>query len=126
MKIVIVMLVIILAFFAMSIYGHIQMKNTAEQLSKKLDRIEDRIEKEDWTLGQEYMDELKASWSRVKRKWTITLDHEEIDNIDVTVARIDQFIKTREKPSAMAEIAVLRLYILHIPEKEAFRLSNLL
>ncbi|HHU62881.1 MAG TPA: DUF4363 family protein [Clostridiales bacterium] len=126
MRIVAIMLVIILAFFAMSIFVQIQMKKTAEQLLGKLDTVEDCIEKGEWTLGRQHMEELKASWTRVRKKWEIIHNHKEIDDIDVTVVKVDRFIKMREKPSAMAEIAALRLYISHIPEKEAFRLSNLL
>ena len=57
--------------------------------------------------------------------WAILIDHTEIDNIDMALAKIEQYIKTGEKGLALGELSSLELLIRHIPDKEKLSLENI-
>jgi hypothetical protein len=78
-----------------------------------------------WKGAEDSLDEVAKTWSKVKGSWSALIDHEEIDNIDVTLSQLQTLVKAKELPDTLSEAAALKTYIGHIPEKEKLRLENL-
>ena len=60
-----------------------------------------------------------------KKTWSTLIDHEEIDNIDMTFARLKAFLEAEDTSSALSEATMLIKSITHIPEREKLSLDNL-
>jgi hypothetical protein len=102
-----------------------QVSHSAYILLSQSQRIEENINKHLWDASKESLNNLKSTWKKAKAIWTILLNHTEIDNIDLAIVRIEQFINARETGLALAEISSLKLLFKHIPEKEKLTLENI-
>ena len=72
-------------------------------------------------------EEVQEKWDKTKNKWAALIDHQEIDNIEETMHRVEMLIgDPEEKVELLSELNKLGFYLEHIPEREAFSLENVL
>ena len=70
---------------------------------------------------------VQEKWNETKNKWAALIDHEEIDNIEETMHRVEMLIgDTEEKVELLSELNKLGFYLEHIPEREEFSIENIL
>lgn len=115
----ITLLLVTLLLIGLGIYEEHYISTTAEQLIDQLAPAEKAIKRRDWDRAEKTFKELAEGWSKKKDIWAVFLHHDEIDNIDTSVAKVAGYTKTRDKSLALAEIITLRLLISHIPEMES-------
>jgi len=114
----------VLFLLVMSVYTLQAFSDTAAQMSGRIDRLESDVLNSDWTGAANKVEAIKEDWDKYKQWWAVFIDHQEIDNIDMALARTEKFIVTQERALAAGELAVLRLMLEHIPEKEQINLKN--
>jgi hypothetical protein len=102
------------------------LTRSSKDLEDKLSAIEGYTTTNNWVKAEQGLKEVDSNWSNVKNKWSILIDHQEIDNIDITLKRMEKLIQSKDTPSALAEAAVLINYVKHIPRKEAPEIENIL
>jgi hypothetical protein len=102
-----------------------EVSGTSEALLRHCSRIKADILSDDWEKARDGLKGFDDFWGSAKPVWTILIDHKEIDNIDMALARIEQYIETREKGLALGELSSLELLIRHIPDKEKVSLENI-
>ncbi|WP_243641246.1 DUF4363 family protein [Xylanivirga thermophila] len=104
------------------------LKNNAESMAKDIDKLEAAIKDDNWDMASNILEDMHKEWKNVKNKWQMLINHQEIDNIESTLAKVESYVKAKEngKEDALAEIATLKLFLLHIPDKEALRITNIL
>lgn len=119
---VIIMLVLVIS---LGIYEVNILSKTAGILSRYIENVEKSTSTGDWKKAETELDKFNADWAKAERIWAILIDHTEIDNIDNTVSRMEKFIEAKDTPSALAETSALKMFIKHIPEKEALTLKNI-
>ncbi len=126
MKILIVTLVIfaVLLGFGTSAYYYIDY--SAHTLLAEVDRLEKDVAGGQRSLANQDFSRLDESWKKTGAIWTTLIDHQELDNINITLARVKKFMDTGDTPGFMSELAELKLLLRHIPEKEALNLRNIL
>ena len=95
-------------------------------MGQHLDRLESAVKNDNWESAGNRLEALTRVWNENRDIWQILINHEEVDNIDSTLARVKQLVEFREKTDSLAEIAVLKLFILHIPEKESLSIVNII
>lgn len=113
------------AIIASGLFALFILSSSSKKLDESVLKIEDNTRAGEWKKAEEELKSFKENWGDTRRKWAMLLDHIEIDNIDSTTSRMSEYIKARDTSSALAEIAELRQFIKHIPEKEAFSLKNI-
>jgi|LSQX01.1.fsa_nt_gb DNA-directed RNA polymerase specialized sigma subunit len=106
------------------IFANRVLSSNAETLEKQINEIEEHTKNEDWDSALQSLHTINKEWPETSKMWTLLLDHVEIDNIDETIKRMSKYIETQNVPLALGEIAVLKQYIKHIPEKEKFSIKN--
>jgi uncharacterized protein YijF (DUF1287 family) len=104
------------------------LKNNAESMAKDIDKLEAAIKDDNWDMASNILEDMHKEWKNVRNKWQMLINHQEIDNIESTLAKVESYVKAKEngKEDALAEIATLKLFLLHIPDKEALRITNIL
>lgn len=120
--IIIVVLALIIGFGYWTLQEVAQSSEVLLSLSLSL---EESIKQNLWDEAENRFKKLDSAWQKTKSLWTVLLNHTEIDNIDLTLAKLEQYIKTQEQGLALAEISSLKLLIRHIPEKEKLTLENI-
>lgn len=117
---VIVSLILALAFFT----NHFLLSD-AQSLEGKISLVESNTKAENWERAEKELTKILKEWPTVENKWALLLDHAEIDNIEDALTRVAEYIKAKDVPLALAELASLKNYITHIPEKESLNLKNI-
>lgn len=94
-------------------------------MKQSLDSVESSIGSSNWNQADTQLTRMINYWSGVKGYWSALIDHQEIDNIDETLARLQMLIKGKDNASALAEASALKKFIVHIPEREKPSLDNI-
>ncbi|PKM47256.1 MAG: hypothetical protein CVV03_04550 [Firmicutes bacterium HGW-Firmicutes-8] len=126
MKIVIAALIIFMVLVGFAAFSFYYLSNTANTLLTDVESVEKSVQAKDWQQAEKKFGELDLSWERTSGIWARLIDHQELDNINITMSRIEKFIETKNLTGFMPESAELKLLFKHIPEKEALNLENIL
>lgn len=116
-------LVIVLSVGFLTLYN---LNNTADKMVANFDGLEDTIVAGNWQEAHTGIKKVQELWNANKGWWAIVLDHQEIDNIEMALTRVDKYVSMQDRALASGELAVLRQMIEHIPDKERVNLKNIL
>jgi len=125
LKVLVIMVVVTIIFIGFAIWTQHTLASSAQTLEQTLNSLESAIKGDNWETANEQLEYFNQLWEKTKNLWQIFIDHEEIDNIDVTLARVKQLVSTKEKADSLSEISALKLFIVHIPQKESLCLVNM-
>ena len=109
----------------MSMFTQQILSRDSLRLEQLIDEIEKNARIEEWDAAETNLKKVNDVWSSVKGLWSALIDHQEIDNIDITLSRLQMLVQSKEIPSLLSEAAALRKYIGHIPAKEKLGFENL-
>lgn len=101
------------------------LTKSSKQLSNGAENIWKIVSDEKWDEADIEILQVRRMWGQHKKTWLLLLDHDDIDNIDITLYRLDEMIKNRQKEEALSDIAELRFYVQDIADKEALSLVNI-
>lgn len=124
-KIIISIVAIFTVIISASFFANHLLINDAQRLDEKISHVEASTREEDWSTAETGLTSILDEWPKVEDKWSLLLDHAEIDNIEDTLIKVAAYIKVKDTSSALAELASLKNYINHIPKKESFNLKNI-
>lgn len=116
-------LLIIIVGSVVTIY---YVQNEADLLQEQLVAIEKCIYEENWKKAYTLYKSFEEKWFDIDHKWSMVIDHTEIDYINMDLGELEAFIKTEDKSSALAKLSSLKLLVDHIPERERPSLKNIL
>ncbi|MDT3705119.1 MAG: DUF4363 family protein [Thermincola sp.] len=125
MKILIATLLLFTVLLGFGTFSYYYIDHTAQQLITKVRLIEETGNKEDWQKAAQEFAVLHERWNTASSKWTALVDHQELDNINISLAKVGEYIKAKDIPGFRAQMAELKILIRHIPEKEALNLKNI-
>lgn len=126
MKTVVATLVIFALLIGFATFSYYYIDNTTAFLSSHMEKLEKSVQAKEWQKAEKDFTKLKSSWARTNSKWMMLIDHQELDNINISMARLKSFMDAKEHPETMAELGELKLLLKHIPEKEALNIKNIL
>jgi len=102
------------------------LQDATDQLSSQVQQISMDIKRGDWSAARSGSDRMQRSWEQDARWWPIILDHQEIDNIEFSMARTTEYVKNKDLALAQGQLSELKLMVEHIPRKEKVNLENIL
>lgn len=115
----------IIILFSIFIQNYLQI--SSNKLVKKIEDLQILVDNDEIDKGLIIREELKDEWGEIKKKWASLIDHNELDNIEETLRRIEVLIgKEEEKAELLSELNKVKFYLEHIPEREGFVLENVL
>ncbi len=117
-------IVVLLLGGSFTSYRYIQ--STAQTLGSQLATVEQSISTQVWAAAQKKLNTTQQHWDKSKPWWSILLDHQEIDKIDISLKRLDKYIVTQNVPLSLGEVAALEQLIEHIADTEKLNLRNIL
>ena len=125
MKVVIFTVLVLFLIVGFGIFAIVSINASASELSQHIDKLEENITRQKWQESQKNAGEISKLWSETKKAWLLFLDHQEIDSIDLSYAKLNKYVETKDWSAALAEVAALKLLVRHIPEISALNLSNI-
>ncbi|ADG81304.1 hypothetical protein Tfer_2819 [Thermincola ferriacetica] len=126
MKTFVATLVVFAILVGFSTFTYNYINNTTDDLMAHIQVMEKHLRARNWQQAEQGFSKLKSSWDRTSSNWAVFIDHQELDSINMSMARLKNYMDTREKPELLAELGELKLLLKHIPEKEALNLKNIL
>lgn len=76
--------------------------------SEKLEKLEGTIQNEDWKQAGYDLEETKKVWKKLKPMLQIDIDHDYVHEMEENLAELEAYIKTEEKPDALANLLLLK------------------
>jgi len=126
MKLYGTLIFLVVLIVAFGIFTSNFLTETTKDITSNFDNVYTAINNENWKLAQQQIAHSEKLWNKHKKWWTVFIDHQEIDNIDMSFVRIGEYIKYHNKALSSGELVVLKQSFEHIPEKEAVNLKNIL
>jgi len=126
-KTLIISLVGLIVVVILSIFIKKYKEKSSEILVEKIDELMEAVEDDKINESVGIREKIQEKWDDTQNKWAALIDHEEIDNIEETMHRIEMLIgDPEEKVELLSELNRLSFYLKHIPEREAFSIENIL
>ena len=126
MRTVIVTIIILAIFILGAFVLHRYIDTSCEGLLENVKELHVSVEDDRWPDSKKQLSGLNKKWENTKKRWQLFLEHYEMDDIDIVLSRIEQYLEVEDKASALSETAELRILINHIKDKEGFMLENIL
>ena len=126
MKQLAISMVILGLIAGLGIWTNNLLQKSAQHLASHIDSVVTEINDDRWAEALNHTEELEKSWRDQVSLWPIILDHQEIDNIEFSLAKVKEYVANKDKSLSLGQLSELRLMIEHIPAKEAVTLKNIL
>lgn len=125
MRFLLILLVVFSMVVSLSFWSNHMLKVSTVKLMKSIDEVVRDIEKGNWEGARQKMTGLEKDWDREAGWWPTLLDHQEMDNIEFAMARVEKYVETRDTALSLGQLSELKLMLRHIPEKEALSVKNI-
>lgn len=126
MKLYITLIVIFTLVLGFGIFTVNSLAKATEEITGNFEEIYNAIHEKNWKKAQEQIVYSQSLWNEHKTWWTVFINHQEIDNIDESFAKIGEYIKSGDMALSSGELVVLKQSIEHIPIMETVNLKNVL
>ena len=123
-NIVISLMISVIMIIAMS-FSIRYLNKVSQNLGKLNDEIEQYIADDNWDEAYKASIDFTEKWTDYSKKIKLYLNHQEIDNIEMELMRLPQYIKEMTKDESLASVHVLKFLVDHISELEKIKLQNI-
>lgn len=119
---IICLLVIIIGWYVFYFYS---IEDVTSYYWENLTMISLLISKNNWTLAEEKMFNYLEKWKNTRKLWIMLLNQHDIDQIDISIYRLNKFIKNKNIPLSLGEIEELKFKFKIINESECLTFENI-
>jgi len=126
MKNVVISLIIFIIMIICIVISLNYLNKATDDLRKLNDEIELYITDNDWDKAYKSSIEYTEKWRDYSEKLKLFVDHQEMDQIEIELWKLPQYIKEKNKEESLASIHVLKFLIDHISELEKVSMQNIL
>lgn len=103
-----------------------ELQDSTRDLTQQIDRVGFLVKENHWEAAEEQTEVLDKVWQREAKWWPIFLEHQEMDNIEFSMAKFKEYVASKNSSLARGQLSELKLMIEHIPRKEEINLKNIL
>jgi hypothetical protein len=125
MRLLSTLIAILAIIVGLGLWFNQSLQDSSSNLSYQIDRVSMEIRQGDWEAAIKQSQKLEQVWEETAKLWPVFLDHQEMDNIEFTLARVKEYVKGRDAVLSLGQLSELKLMIEHIPQKEAVNLENI-
>ncbi|NLO98195.1 MAG: DUF4363 family protein [Peptococcaceae bacterium] len=120
--------IIVLGFiilFGCSTAVSYKVNTTAVIIDEGLKQAVPFIETDQWDKASQIINNNYQNWLKAKQFWALFINHNTLNNVEISFQKLNQLILHREKSFSLAELEALRILIRDIPETERLKLINI-
>ncbi|TYQ16070.1 UNVERIFIED_CONTAM: uncharacterized protein DUF4363 [Acetivibrio alkalicellulosi] len=99
--------------------------SSSQEIENKILEVEKNIYKNDWDLAKQNLSVILDKWPNVEKKWSVLLDHSDIDNVSTSIFRLSKYLESQNSDLALSEIAYLKQYLKNISQREIPSIENI-
>ena len=125
MRLLSILAVILALIIGMSACFNHSLQTSSDDLTRQIQLVSSTIRQQDWETAVKHSDNLEKLWEQKAKWWPVFLDHQEMDNIEFSLARVKEYVTSQDDALSLGQLSELKLMIEHIPRKEAVNLENI-
>jgi len=108
-----------------SFFASRTLYSSTQIIEEKILEIETNTYEKDWESAKDNIKTVMESWPKTEKKWSILLDHSDIDAISTSIFRLSIYLEAKNTTLALAETASLKQLLKTIPHREVLSLTNI-
>lgn len=101
------------------------LKNTGGEMLSALDVVLTKIQNEDFESAKAKLGTLNDKWESIRDRWDILTEHDDVEELESSLASIEAYVENKEVVDAVVEVAVLKQIIEHIIQNETLSFSTI-
>lgn len=101
------------------------LKNTGNEMLDMLSVILTNIQNEDFESAKAELGILNDKWEGIRDRWDILTEHDDVEELESSLASIEAYVDNTEAVDAVVEVAVLKQRIEHIIQNETLSFSTI-
>ena len=101
------------------------LNKVSQDLERLNDEIEQYIADDNWDEAYKASIDFTEKWTDYSKKIKLYLNHQEIDNIEMELRKLPEYIKEMTKDESLASVHVLKFLVDHISELEKIKMQNI-
>jgi predicted ABC-type ATPase len=125
MRLLTTLAVILALVIGTGIWFNHSLKTSSDDLTRQIQLVSSTIRQQDWETAVKHSEKLEKLWEQKAKWWPVFLDHQEMDNIEFSLARVKEYVTSEDDALSLGQLSELKLMIEHIPRKEAVNLENI-
>lgn len=125
MRTVMTIIIIVIILLGGSFASYRFVETATQTMGVLLESVEDSISNHKWEGAQDKLYTAQQNWDKDSTWWSIILDHEEIDNINMNLKRLEKYLGVQDVSQSIGEVTILKLRFEHIFKTEKFTLENI-
>ena len=125
MRLLTTLAVILALIIGMSAWFNHSLQTSSDDLTRQIQLVSSTIRQQDWETAVKHSEKLEKLWEQKAKWWPVFLDHQEMDNIEFSLARVKEYVTSKDDALSLGQLSELKLMIEHIPRKEAVNLTNI-
>lgn len=126
MKQVIIVIILTITLIIVSLFVNNYLELTSQNLFYYVNNIETYVRQENWNKANNEFLLANKAWNEMKNKWAIFIEHKEINNIEISINKIEKYMESKSIKDVLAEISKFKLLIKHISNTYKLSLENIL
>ena len=126
MRLLISLIIVLASVVGLSFWINDSLQSSTEHLTKQIDMVMVEIQDGRWETAVRHTADIEKYWTKSARWWPIFLDHQEMDNIEFSLAKVKAYVNSHNPALSLGQLEELSLMLKHIPEKEALNIKNIL
>ena len=125
MRTIITIISIFIILIGGSFTSYRYVETRTQTMGALLKSVEDSIIAQKWEGAQAGLNIAQQNWKADNTWWSIILDHQEIDGININMKRLEKFIGIQDVSQSLGEVTTLELLFEHIYDTELLNLENI-
>lgn len=117
--------IIIIFIVLLSLGGIFYVNNTTAGLNEDLSVMEESINNGQWNKARETFKKVNKSWEQATNIFPLILDHAELHDLEITLARIESYIEQKDKANILPEIKISLELLKNIKKQQKMSLQNI-
>lgn len=125
MRLFIGLSIILILFLIFGIYTTNCTLVLINEMRAELAEIKEQINDENWSTVQQNIAKLEKRWNTIQDQWDFYILHQEIESVEMLIARLVSYVSSKDKVTGLAELSALDMQLSHIYRKEIFNMQNI-
>jgi hypothetical protein len=125
LRTLITIVTIVILLFGGSLTSYQYIQSSTHAFGVPLEAVEQSISSQKWEVAQKELHIAQLCWDKNKTLWTIILDHQETDTIDISIKRLEKYIAAQDVSLSLGEVSALQLLVDHISDTAKFSFKNI-
>jgi len=117
-------LAIVIIFGWILIFDSVE-ENTLDFVDN-LNTLNENISNNRWDEAKNQFSQIEKKWNKARDMWSILLDHHEIDNIDLSMSKANQYVKSKNTALSLGEVETLIRLFNVVRENQDLTITNIL